>query len=338
MILVTGSTGLLGSHLLFYLVKSKPHQKIRALYREKEKINEVKYIFSYLNQTENLELDFNSIEWVNCDLLNLNHVKTVFKNIKKVYHCAAKVSFYKSDYSACLKNNVMATKNVVNICLSQKIKKLCYVSSTAAIGANQEGLTNELNKWQLNKRISGYSISKFKAELEVWRGINEGLNAVIINPCIILGAGNWNSSSLSIFKSISNGLKFYSTGSNAIVDARDVSNCMILMMDSKIHAERFLCVGHNITYRELFNEIAETINVSKPKYKISYNLAKVGASIIEFLQKFKSKKTGISKEMIHSSYRKISYDNKKIKTCLGYEFKTLKETITYSANGKYKVV
>lgn len=337
MIFVTGGTGLLGSHLLFYLIKSNSSLPIRATYRSKHKIKEVEFLFKYLNKIESTELSPSVIEWVQCDLLNFNELSKLMVGTVNVFHCAAKVSFYRSDFNACMKQNVVVTRNIVNICLELSVEKLCYVSSTAAIGDNKDGITNEKFKWTLNKSTSGYSISKYKAELEVWRGINEGLKAIVINPCVILGAGNWNSSSLSIFKTLSDGLKYYPPGSNAIVDARDVACCLIKMMNSTVHAEKFLCVGHNIKYQELFDNISDQLHVKKPNIKVSFGVAKLVAQFIEILQFYKSNKSGISKEMVQTSYRTITYDNSKIRKFLDIEFKPFEDTINYCINGRYKV-
>jgi dihydroflavonol-4-reductase len=203
MILVTGATGLVGSHLLFQLIEAG--ENCKALYRSEHKIKLVEKLFHYYNSPD-AEILFSKIIWVKGDLNDPESLESLFLNVDYVYHCAAKVSFYKADFHSCLKENRTATANVVNYSLKNRIKKLCYVSSTAAIGSNENGLTDETTPWEPGAEVSGYSISKFSAEKEVWRGIEEGLTAVIINPCLILGPGDWNSGSLSIFRSAKKGL------------------------------------------------------------------------------------------------------------------------------------
>ena len=332
--LVTGATGLLGGHLLFYLIKENPQIKIRATYRDKTKITEVSKLFSYLNTLHNEDLTLKNIDWVNCDLNSIVDLQKAVKECSYVYHCAAKVSFYKSDYHDCLKQNAEMTANVVDACLTYGIKKLAYVSSTAAVGKEKDGLTNEKNQWKLTKYTSGYSISKYKAELEVWRGINEGLNCVIINPCVILGAGNWKSSSLKIFETVEKGLKFYPPGTNAVVDARDVAKALIFLMNSEINAQRFLVIGSNVSYLDLFQKCADKMNKNAPKYSVPKFIAVSFARLTEPFQYFNKRKKGISVEMINSTYGKVIYDSKKLKDVLNFEFHSLEQTIDYCVNGR----
>jgi dihydroflavonol-4-reductase len=324
MILVTGSTGLLGSHLLVDLVNFFP--KIRASYRNHSKIEEVRKLFDFYHKKESGEL-FNKIEWFHCDLLNLDQLKDLFDGVDFVYHCSGKVSFFKSDFNACFRNNRNVTSNIVNCCLDFKVKKLCYVSSTAAIGSNPIGLTNEDHKWENGKTISGYSVSKFSAEKEVWRGIEEGLNAVIINPCVILGPGNWNESSLTIFRTAKKGISFYPSGKNAVVDARDVAKSMRLLMNSSISSDRFLCVGVNCSFHHLISELSKKFNQRPPKIASPYWLSLIVALIVELLSRFTRKKSGLSIETVFSAYKSIEYDNSKIKKAIDIKFHSLNQTI-----------
>jgi dihydroflavonol-4-reductase len=324
MILVTGATGLLGSHLLIQLAEQG--ETCRALYRNKAKIKDVHGLFCFYFQ-EKAEEKWQSIEWVCCDLLDISSLEAAMSKISHVYHCAALVSFFKADFEACIQNNRVATANVINFSLRNKIEKLCYVSSTAAVGVNAKGASTEANKWEPGSEVSGYSVSKFLAEKEVWRGIEEGLNAVIINPCVIFGPGDWNSSSLAIFKAAKKGMPFFPPGSNAIVDARDVANAMIQFMKSTISKERFLCVGPNLTFKELFSELSKKLGKKPPQYSAPKFMALFYALINELLGHITGKSSGISIESVHSGYKSISYDRTKIEKAITIHFHTLDETI-----------
>jgi len=324
MILVTGATGLLGSHLLYELI-SKGESCV-ALCHSKTKINQVETLFRYYNPAQATHF-LAQITWKEGDLLDLFFLKELFKSITSVYHCAAKVSFFKSDFTECMRQNREVTANVVNLCLKYKVEKLCYVSSTAAIGNNPLGASTEKDNWEADANNSGYSVSKFSAEKEVWRGIEEGLNAVMINPCVILGPGNWNSGSLSIFKAGSNGLLFYPSGSNATVDARDVAFCMRELMHSEIQSERYLCVGTNQSFKELFTTICTKMGTKTPKYKAPKSLALVIGFFTEFFSRFTGKRNGLSLETVYSAYKNISYEVSKIKVVIPIQFHTLEETI-----------
>jgi nucleoside-diphosphate-sugar epimerase len=324
MVLVTGSTGLLGSHLLIELVKH--HTRIRASYRNESKIKEVKKLFRFYfkNDFDNL---FQKIEWVECDLLNLDQLNELFQGVDYVYHCSGKVSFFKSDFNACFRQNRDVTSNIVNYCLQFQVKKLCHVSSTAAIGNNSVGLTTESDKWENGRTISGYSVTKFSAEKEVWRGVEEGLDAVIINPCVILGPGDWNESSLTIFRSAQNGISFYPNGKNAIVDVRDVAKSMRLLMESTICSERFLCTGLNISFKELITQITKKFDRKPPSIAAPYWLTWLVAFVLETWSRISNKKTGLSLETVYSAYKVIEYDSTKLKKAIGIQFRTLSETV-----------
>jgi len=331
MILVTGATGLLGSHLLYELTSNG--ESCVALCHSKSKIPQVTDLFKYYNPSKADEF-LNRIIWKEGDLLDIFFLKELFIDITHVYHCAAKVSFFKSDFSECMRQNREVTANIVNFCLKYKVEKLCYVSSTAAIGNNPKGFTTENDKWEIEGNNSGYSVSKFSAEKEVWRGIEEGLNAVMINPCVILGPGNWESGSLSIFKTGKKGLLFYPSGSNATVDARDVAFCMRLLMQGDFQNERFLCVGSNQSFKDLFTAVCTKMGSRIPKYQIPKSLALIAANFIEFFSRFSGNKSGLSIETVNSAYKNSAYDVSKIEAVVSIKFRTLSETIVNVLNAR----
>jgi dihydroflavonol-4-reductase len=333
MILVTGATGLVGSHLLFQLIEAG--EICKALYRSEHKIKLVEKLFHYYNSPD-AEVLFSKIIWVKGDLNVPESLESLFLNVDYVYHCAAKVSFFKADFEACMKENRNATANVVNYSLKNSVKKLCYVSSTAALGSNPNGLTNEETLWAPGPGVSGYSISKFSAEKEVWRGIEEGLPAVILNPCLILGPGDWQSGSLSIFRSAKKGLLFYTSGSNAVVDVRDVARSMCLLMNSSIVSERFLCIGENVTFQHLFTVLSKRFNTAPPKISVPKFLSLFAGTVLEFLSQISRKRNGFSIETAHSSYKNIAYDKSKLIRAIPIQFYTLEETIDNAIRGQLR--
>ncbi|MDP4797656.1 MAG: NAD-dependent epimerase/dehydratase family protein [Crocinitomicaceae bacterium] len=334
MIYVTGGTGLLGSHLLVELTKEQ--SSIRATYRSEEKRIQTRQLFKFY-YPEDWETKFAQIEWVKGDILDVPFLLESMQDCEYIYHCAALVSFHKNDFNRLIKINREGTANIVNACLELNVKKLCYVSSTAAIGSStnsSDDLISEKTKWKNTPTTSGYSISKYNAEREVWRGIEEGLNAIMVNPCVILGAGNWNDSSLTIFRTLEKGLKFYPLGSNATVDARDVSTVMIALMKSDIHSDRFLCIGSNQSFYDLMSEIAKQLNVKSPTIKTGRFIVEIARRLSWFFSLFSSKKPSITKETVQSLFGNSFYDNTKIKKAIGYEFKPLNETIENAIKGR----
>ncbi len=332
MVFVTGGTGLIGSHLLFELVQKE--EKVRAIYRNPNAIDKVLKLFKYYNN-DNSQFLFDKIEWVSCDILDVVTLDEVIKDCSDVYHCAALVSFHRNDFNQLMKINREGTANIVNACLDNNIRKLAYVSSTAAIGgANLADLVTEDLKWKQSENTSGYAISKYSAEKEVWRGVEEGLDIVIVNPSVVIGAGNWNESSLTIFKTIENGLKFYTSGSNAFVDARDVTKTLVQLMESEIKNERFLCVGENAKFIDLFHLISKRINKKPPYILVQSWLASLTWRVAALVSLLTGKRSTITKESATSAFNVTKYSNTKIKTALNHEFYTLEQMVDNAVNGR----
>ncbi|MDG0974552.1 MAG: NAD-dependent epimerase/dehydratase family protein [Crocinitomicaceae bacterium] len=328
MIFVTGGTGLIGSHLLAELVKK--NEPITAIYRNSKKIETVKRVFDFYLGTEAKRL-FSLIRWVPCDVLDVVQLEEAMKGHTIVYHCAANVSFKRRDYLKMMQTNRTGTENIVNLCLSLKFSKLCYVSSTAAVG-NKDIPSNvevtENGKWEKTDETSGYSISKYSAEKEVWRGIEEGLNAVIINPSVVIGAGDWNESSLVIFRTISRGLRFYSPGANAFVDARDVVKIMVDLVEKDIKNERFLCIGENLSFQSLFNMIADCLGKKRPSYKVSPLLMGVAWRLATLWAALTFRSPAITRSSARSAFNVTRFSNEKVKKTLNHEFIPIDEAVS----------
>jgi len=326
MILVTGGTGLIGSHLLCHLAKN--NTSVRALIRDKKKIDSVKKIFSYY--TAEPDKLVKSIDWVNGDILDPYSLNNAFKGVRKVYHCAAVVSIGGIKGNDLIENNVSGTENVVNLSLEHSIEKLCHVSSIAALGSSVNGaLIDENNKWTSSKNRSAYSISKYKSEMEVWRGIQEGLSAVIVNPSVVLGPGFWNSGSGSLFNKAAKGMKFYTKGLTGFVDVRDVVDSMVKLMESNIKNERFIISSENIYYKDLFSKIANEIGIKPPKKEASEYLLKMAVVLDSVISNLGLKKKEITKEIVKASVSQSYYSNKKIVDIMGKTFISIDDSIEY---------
>ena len=325
MVFVTGGTGLVGTHLLLELLARG--EEIRALKRPNSNLEECKNVFKfYLG--DKAKTQFEKIIWHEGDLLDITSLIEGIDGCTKVFHCAAVVSFAQRDYKNMLKINKHGTKNIVNVCLAANTSQLIYVSSTAAIGRNplSEFYTEE-NKWLDSKENSNYAVTKYNAEIEVWRGIEEGLNAVIVNPSVILGPGNWNEGSLSIFKVVKKGLKFYTPGMNAFVDARDVATIMCELSDREITNERFLTISENLYFKDLFEKIALAFKTKAPSIKVKPWMAGMAWRIEGLLHFLFRKKQTITKETAQSSMKISRYSNQKISDRLSFEFIPIDDSI-----------
>lgn len=335
MILVTGATGLVGAHLLAELIPH--HSVITALYRSEDKRQQALSVLKYYGIAEDKAHEV--IRWVKTDILDLVQLKCVFEGVTKVYHCAALVSFHKMDYPQLLRTNVEGTANVVNMCLRFGVDKLVHMSSVAALGdATKDGMVSEQSKWASYDGKSGYAVSKKHGEREVWRGIEEGLNAVIVNPTVIFGAAPLNQSSIAIFKTVLNGQRFYTTGSNAIVDARDVAAIMHQLMEREVSKQQYLLVGENVSFRAIMNEISDQAGKKRPSIGIESSMFPKAVRFIENVGKLFRIKPLLAYDSAVASISRTEYSNKKITDLLDYKFYNLKESVTnvLKYNGKLK--
>jgi nucleoside-diphosphate-sugar epimerase len=260
-VLVTGGTGLVGSHLLVKLVAAG--HSVRAIQRSSSDLTLVERLFTHYHPQQP-EL-FTKIQWTEGDVTDYYSLLDAMEGVSKVYHSAAFVSFNPGDKKQMFRVNEEGTANVVNACLKTGIEKLCYVSSIATLGSANNGHSiDEDSIWQADEHHSNYSLSKFRAEMEVWRGTKEGLNAVVVNPGIIIGPGDMTRSSGALFKSVSNGMPFYTLGTSGFVDVRDVVNAMILLTESDANDERFVLTAENLSYQTIFTLVSDALNVKRP--------------------------------------------------------------------------
>lgn len=320
MILVTGGTGLVGYHLLLQLSLEK--EAIRAIYRSEKKLQHVKNLFEAANQLSSFE----KIDWVQADILDVPALEIAFTDVTYVYHCAALVSFDPKDKDKLYQNNIVGTANVVNICLTSDVKKLCYVSSISALGNGTEHnlIVNEETERNNEAVRSDYSISKFGAEMEVWRGFQEGLEVVIVNPGVIFGNGFPKEGSALFIKNIKDGQLFYTLGKLGIVAVEDVVKAMTTLIKSSISGERFILVAEDITYKELFDRIADNLQVKKPKYLVKKWQTQI-VSILEFIFAILFfRKRILTKATINSLYNIEIHDTSKIKKAIDFEFCDMK--------------
>jgi len=323
MILVTGGTGLLGSHVLYEF--SRQGRKVRAIKRESSDTAMVRKVFSYYSEAPDELLK--NIEWFDTDLLDFGSIGDVLEGIREVYHIGAVVSFYPRDHKAMLKVNIEGTANLVNLSMDKKVEKFCYVSSVATLGRGLNGTpTSEEDYWVTSRKNTTYGISKYGAEREVWRGMEEGLNAVIVNPAFILGPGFWSDNS-GLFRLVFEGLKYYTDGINGYVDVRDIVKAMIQLMDRNIFNERFILSADNISYQQLFGLMAKYLGKPTPAVKIPDFVTEL-VWRMEAARTFFTRTTPVlTREMAHTMKQKYTYSHEKLQKALDFEFTPLEQSI-----------
>jgi len=328
MLLVTGGTGLLGAQLIYDLVKSG--EQVVALKRTSSDLSVIEGIFDYYSDSTNN--DFDKIIWKEGDVLDIFSILDALDGVDGVYHCAAMVSFNPKLKDQMMKVNIEGTANVVNACLEKGIKKLCFASSVAALGRAPKGVpTNEEVQWKNSPDKSNYSISKYASEQEVWRGAEEGLDVVIVNPTIILGPGNWKKSSARMFLNIWRGLSYYTTGVNGFIDIRDVSKIMIQLMKSEIKNERFILNSEALPFKLVFGAIAEALGKKKPTIAVSPWMGEVFWRFDKIRSMLTRSRRTITRELARSSSAQHYYDNGKVVKSLGYTFIPVNEAVEHTA-------
>ena len=314
-ILVTGGTGFLGAYIIKDLIEKG--YAVRALRRSSKLPG---FIAADIMAR---------VEWVDGDILDVISLEEAMEGIDHVIHSAAIVSFHARDRREMYQVNVDGTANVVNIALEKNIRRLVHISSVAAVGRTADGSpVDETKKWEESKLNTHYARSKHRAELEVWRAIGEGLDAVILNPSTILGYGEWMNGSSSIFRNIYEGFPWYTSGLNGFVDVKDVARATVLMLESNISEQRYIVSGETWPFKKLQDEIASCFNKKKPYRRATPALLSFAWRMEKLKSRFTGKKPLLTRESARVGISKTHFENKKILNALpGFKFTPLEETV-----------
>lgn len=332
-IAVTGATGMLGAHFLTHACKH--FSKITALYRNEEKIEAVKAVFMRY-YPENGADEFSKIIWKQVDLSDPLSTEDAIQGCDLVFNLAATVSFDGKNPNQLIASNSGITETVVNACLHLGINRLVHVSSVAALGrkeAKTEGIgIDENTHWEISKNNSVYAISKYRAEMEAWRGMVEGMNVLVVNPPIILAPGFWQQSSGKLLPAVAKGLPFYTYGENGFVDVRDLCRAMIALVEKDKWNERYIVSGVHTSYKALFTKMAEALQVKPPYIHLNTFLG----NVFWRLECLRSRLTGssplLTKETFRSSQNKYRYLSDKLKKDVNFTFTPINDTIDWMKN------
>ena len=313
MILVTGATGLVGAHLLLRLCEEK--KTVKALFRTEKRKELVAQLFKKAGR----ESLFKTIIWEKADITDTSTLEPVFNNIKTVYHCAALVSFDPNKQDEILKTNIEGTANLVNFCLAFNIEKLCFLSSIAAIGEPKAPniITDETAEWNPEKPHSDYALSKYGAEMEVWRGQQEGLNTVIVNPGVIFGEGFKDEGSQQILALAKKKYIPFTNSTLPLVHVSEVIDILMLLNEKNISNDNFILVGNQPTFEAFFNALKDK---SSQLIEIKPWLSSLFWKLDFLLNKLGLKKRIYSKQQHQTAFSKTTYSSAKIKNTLDFNF------------------
>ena len=333
--LVTGGSGLVGSHLLYELTKKG--KIVRATARKSSNLHWVERLFEWYGGEQGRQL-FGLIEWVDSDVTDILSIQDALDGVKRVFHCAAVVSFQPSDRKKMLKINVDGTANLVNASLDAGVERFCHCSSVASLGQPLSGhVINESLIWKTSGHHSWYAISKFGAEREVWRGAEEGLSTVIVNPSIVIGPGDTSRSSGQLYLSAKKGLRFYTNGVTGFVDVRDVAESMVLLTDREIAGQRYIVNSENLQYRKVFEMFALAAGTKPPDIFAGPLLSSIAWRIEKARSILTGSKPLITRETARNANTVREFSNSKIINETGFSFRPVEEAVLNTARffGKY---
>lgn len=326
---------MVGSHLLLDLLRSE--QRVRAIYRNKKKLATVKNVFSYSTSEEEAEKLFSKIEWIKADITDVPSLEAAFEGVNLVYHCAALVSFDSSRDLELRKTNIEGTANIVNFCIKNSIEKLCFVSSIATLDKRPGKKTiSETSFWNKEVDQNMYSITKYGAEMEVWRASQEGVPVVIVNPGVIIGPGFWNEGSGKIFSEVQKGLKYYFTKTTGFVGVQDVVRAMQELMRSEFENEQFVLVSENLSFRDVFQATAKNLGKPAPSKKLKPWMIFTGWLWQEISGVFSKKEKQLESSSSKSLFEASFYSSEKIQEHLGFQFEPIGKVIARTAEAYKK--
>lgn len=299
-IFITGGTGFLGSYIIKELVEKG--YSVRAIRRSNSRL-------PFFIPTEIL----NKVEWVEGDILDVVSLEEAMEGVDMVIHAAAMVSFWKKERKEMYKVNIDGTANVVNTALEKNIKRFVHISSVAALGRKVDGSTVNENKiWEESKINTHYARSKYKAEMEIWRGASERLNVVVLNPSTILGYGDWNTSSCAVFKNVYDEFKWYTGGVNGFVDVEDVAKATVMLMESSCSEERFIINGDNWPVKKLLYTMADEFGKKRPNWEATRFVLAIAWRLEKIKSFFTGKKNLLTKETAKVAMSKTFFENEKL--------------------------
>lgn len=312
-VLVSGATGMVGAHVCLRLVRGG--YQVVAMRRSTSDMSWMERIFEFHHLKVN-----DCVEFREADLLDILSLQEALVGIDVVVHCAAKVSFFPKDDKALYLHNHQGTANLVNVCLDFPHIHFIHISSVSALGHVEQGFIHEQVRWKSYPNASPYSITKYMAEMEVWRGGEEGLKMNILQPSYILGQGNWYTGSAALFRQVKKGLNYYTTAQMGFVDVRDVAEAVLICIEKKMFGESYILNAENKTYQDVLNSIAHHGGYPKPAKQLNKKMVKLILPLLKFAFWLRGKRLPLNKFVLASIFQSKFYDNNKSKLELGLKY------------------
>ncbi|KYG60702.1 dihydroflavonol 4-reductase [Bdellovibrio bacteriovorus] len=312
-ILVTGANGFLGSWVTRALVNEGHH--VYALVRPKSDLSELSGV---------------QCKYVHGDVTDVHSLLEAFKGVDTVFHLAGVIAYKKSQRHLMDKVNVEGTANVVSVCREHKVRRLVYLSSVVAIGAGYtpQDILNEDSAYNISDLNLGYFETKHEAEKIVKKACDKGeINAVMLNPSTIYGAGDAKKGSRKMQLKVAQGkLKFYTSGGVNVVAVEDVVQGILSAWKNGRNGERYILSGENILIKDLFAMIAAEAGVKPPPYQMPDSVLHTVGAIGDAMEKL-GLKGPLSRENAYTATMYHWFDSSKAQKELGFKPRPAREAI-----------
>lgn len=323
---VTGASGMLGSHLVARLLADGGYE-VTALVRNDASARKL------LRNLDRLECPARFRQNLGLragEITDAGFLTDLFRGKDTVFHCAAVVSFDPRRARETVRDNVLLTEAVAEAALKAGAGCLAHVSSVAALGSRPwPEAVDERTSLESLSGASAYSIGKYYAENEVWKAVRKGLSAVVVNPSVILGAGDWENGSPSLVGRAAQGLAFYTTGVTGYVDARDVAEALVLLAQRPEAAgKRFLLSGHDLSCRELFTALAKGLGRKPPYLRANAPLLRLAAAAGRLASALTGKAAALTPDIVRAALKKTHYDGSAVLDfCPGFRYTPWPDTV-----------
>lgn len=318
-ILITGVTGLFG----------------RELAREFSALGSIHGLKRESSDLGSVDLEGLDIHWHEGDVLDFNSVLEAVEGIDLVIHAAGKVSFSAQDERALFQVNHQGTINVVNALLAAGVPKLVYISSVAALGqVPDQEYYDENSAWVDVPGHTPYALSKYRAELEVWRGEQEGLEVLVVNPSVILGKVAYERSSGSLYQLVIKGAAFFPAGNLNYIDVRDAAEITRTLVEKNAWGERFVLTKESISYESFFQQAAQVLGGTPPKKRLPNWIISWGFPILKGLSWMLGKKLPLTAQVAKNAQRKTQFSNQKVQRYLNFRYRDLQDTLEWAKTAR----
>jgi dihydroflavonol-4-reductase len=315
LVAVTGASGLVGSSIVRKLIQSGI--STRSILRSQSALG----LLADIKE---------STEIIESDVLDMAGLGLALEGADAVIHAAGYVSFNSRNRDRIHEINVQGTTNVVNACLQLGTRKLIHISSVAALGRQRGSTTiNEETRWVPGMPASDYATSKYMAEVEVFRGMEEGLNVSLINPSVVLSAADGIRSSSQLFNYVWKQRMFYANVAMNYVDARDVAEMVTRILNGDYNGERFIANAGREDLKTVFELIGKRLEKRPPFIDVPKGLVSLAATVEQWRAGLSGREPMVSKESVAFLKEKIVFENNKAKKVLGMEFQTLESTLDW---------